>query len=151
ARGFVRFFHDVAETVDRLDPNAPAPVSPGGNLDGGANVGLRYDLNRGYVRADGYLEEGWGGSRLGSDLSTRWGVYRDVVSLEGRALYAHFEDDARGNAEADRGDSIGLQLGGRAALARGILLHVLVEDNISRYYASQFRLYAVLDVTALLG
>lgn len=149
ARGFLRLFHDTDVATDRY--GGPAPVSPGGTLDGGANIGARYDFHKGYLRADGYLEEGWGGSRIGVDLSTRWKVYQELFSLEGRALYAHFEDDARGNPEADRGDSLGLQVGGRLQLGRGVLIHLLVEDNINRYYASQIRVYGLLDVSALMG
>lgn len=149
-RVFLRLFHDTDTTSERLG-SLVAPQSPGGTVDGGANIGARYDFQKGYLRADGYLEEGWGGSRVGLDLATRWKVYKELISVEGRALYAHFEDDARGNAEADRGDSVGLQLGGRVQLAPGLLFHLLVEDNINRYYAGQFRVYGLLDVTGLMG
>ena len=37
------------------------------------------------------------------------------------------------------------------ALARGIQIHLLVEDNINRFYRSQVRFYAVVDLAFLLS
>ena len=60
----------------------------------------------------------------------------------------HFEDDLR---PIDHGDSFGFQVGGRFAPWKGMLLHLVVEENVNRFYASQLRVYAVLDVAALAG
>ena len=47
--------------------------------------------------------------------------------------------------------SFGLQAGVRYALTRGVLMHVLLEDNVNRYYNSQLRLVALLDLSYYLG
>lgn len=146
-RGFARFFNDVSESTDRAGSTV-APVGPGNNLDAGGNLGLRYDLGAGFVRADGYLEYGYGGHKVGGDLSTRFKVYREVLALEGRVTLVDFNDDFR---PINHATSFGFQVGGRAQLARGVLLHVILEDNINRFYSSQLRLYGVLDVTGLFG
>ena len=145
ARGLLRFFHDIDE-ADRL--NGPPPVSPLGKLDGGGSLGGRYDLPRGFLRGDLYYEGGYGGTKLGADLSTRIKVFRDLASLEARLTYVHFQDDLR---LTDHADSVGLSVGGRIAFYRGMLLHLMVEDNVNRFYNSQLRFYALLDVTAILG
>jgi hypothetical protein len=44
-----------------------------------------------------------------------------------------------------------MQLGARFAVTHGVLLHLLVEDNISALWASQFRVIALVDVSVLLG
>jgi hypothetical protein len=147
ARGFVRFFHDVGETSSPLTP-ALRPAAWSRTLDGGGDLGARLDLRRGYVRADAYVELGYGGRHIGADVSSRLAVWRDLASVEGRLTFAHFEDDLR---PADSADSFGFQVGGRVALGRGILVHLILEDNINRFYNSQLRLYAVVDASVLLG
>ena len=47
--------------------------------------------------------------------------------------------------------SFGAQLGARVQFVPGVLLHVIAEDNINKFYASQFRLYAVLDISLIAG
>jgi hypothetical protein len=103
---------------------------------------------RGYVRGDAYAEVGYGGKRIGADVATRLRVWREYLWGEGRITYAYFQDDLRPDFG---GSSVGFQLGGRLLLDRGMQLHLLVEDNVSRFYASQFRVYAVLDISMLLG
>jgi hypothetical protein len=49
------------------------------------------------------------------------------------------------------GDSFGFQLGARFQLARGILLHLLVEDNINQFYSTQLRVFALLDLAFFLN
>jgi hypothetical protein len=150
ARGLLRAFHDVAETTDRVDPTLPPP-SPGGlgeRLNYGGNLGGRVEVPGGYVRLDSYLETGYGGTRVGVDAATRMQVYRDFIALEGRLTYVHFRNDQR---PIDSGNSFGFQVGARAALGRGILLHALLEDNFNRFYRSQFRFYLVFDFSFLLS
>jgi hypothetical protein len=157
ARGFVRLFHDIEEASDRIPGQMP-PLAPSSSkcrgaacsdgIDAGGTLGARLDLGRGYLRADGYVDLGYGGRRIGVDASTRMRVYRDLIAVEGRANYVNFQDDLR---PLDSGDSFGLSLGARLQLGRGILLHVILEDNVNKFYSSQLRLYAVLDLAFFLG
>jgi hypothetical protein len=143
ARAFLRFFHDTTTLFD-----ASAAPKPSAMLDYGGNLGGRLDLPRGYVRADAYGELGYGGQRLGIDVASRMRIYKELASVEGRLTFVHFSDDLR---PTDNGDSFGIQLGARLQLGRGILLHLILEDNINQYYNSQLRLYAVLDLAILFG
>lgn len=147
ANGFARFFRDTPENIDRL--GGLPPRSPGLGLAYGGDFGVRYDFAHGYLRADAYAQLGYGGKNLGGDVATRWQVWRDRVSLEGRLLYAHFEDDLR--PDVSRADSFGVQAGARVQLFPGLLLHLLAEDNVNRYYTSQLRFFAMLDVSTLFG
>jgi hypothetical protein len=161
-RVFGRLFYDDGELTDRSCTVVPVPsyCSGVGNtyalsqapvldrLDAGGNIGARLDVARGYVRADAYLELGYGGRRTGFDLSTRLRIWRQILFLEGRATYAYFMDDAQ---PLDAGHSFGGQLGARVQLGRGIALHVIGEDNVNSFYQSQLRFYAVLDLAFLLG
>lgn len=147
ASGFARFFRDTPESTDRL--GGLPPRSPGLGIAYGGDLGVRYDFARGFLRADAYAELGYGGTNLGGDVSTRWQVWRDRISLEGRLLYAHFEDDLR--PVVSRADSFGVQAGARVQLFPGLLLHLLAEDNVNRFYDSQLRFFALLDVSTLFG
>ncbi len=147
ARAFLRFFHDTVEN-DRILTGRPT-TPPSSSIDWGGILGGRLDLPRGFVRADGYGEGGYGGTKVGVDLSSRMRVYKELIALEGRLTYVHFEDDLR--PDVSEGDSFGAQLGARLQLGRGILLHLLAEENVNRFYASQLRLYAVLDLAFLLS
>ena len=147
AKGLVRFFHDMPELTDRAG-SATAPVTPDNALDYGGNLGGRYDLKRGWVRLDGYADLGYGGRKVGVDVASRFKVYQDMVSLEGRLTLMNFANDGR---PVDSGTSFGFVVGGRLALYKGMLLHVLFEDNINQFYSSQIRFYAVLDISALVG
>ena len=44
-----------------------------------------------------------------------------------------------------------MQAGVRWQVMRGALLHLLVEDNVDRYYNAQLRLMAMLDLSFALG
>lgn len=142
AKGLVRWFHDG----EGAQSTGLSSTSTWSRLDAGGNLGARVDMERGFVRLDGYLEMGYGGTRVGVDAATRMRIYGDWLAAEGRLTYAHFVDDIRAEASAD---SFGFQLGARLALSRGVLLHILFEDNINRFYDSQLRVYAVLDIAFL--
>jgi hypothetical protein len=152
ATAFVRLFHDVDAAGDKLPITrsdcAPTAPSRTACLDGGTQAGARLDFARGYVRTDGYLELGYGGSLWGADVASRVLIFPDLAWAEGRLTWAHSEDNLRPDFAAD---SVGFQLGGRLSLHRGMLVHLLVEDNFNRFYKSQLRFYAVLDLAALLG
>jgi hypothetical protein len=144
ARAFVRRFGDETTSWTGTSPSSLALASP---LAGGGAVGLRVELGRGYVRADGYYEDGWGGVKAGVDVSGRVLIV-DGLSAEARVSYVHFEDDVR---PIDHADSFGLSAGARYLLRRGLALHLLVEENVNRFYASQFRVVGVVDVATFAG
>ncbi|MCS6912985.1 MAG: hypothetical protein RMK29_18345 [Myxococcales bacterium] len=114
----------------------------------GAIAGARLDRRAGFLRLDVYYEDGYGGLRTGADASGRLMLLRDHLGLEGRLTYMYWTDGGRAENNTH---SLGLQAGARYALTRGVLLHLLVENNINRFYASQLRLVALLDLSYYLG
>lgn len=114
----------------------------------GGDAGLRYRRQHGFVRLDGFFDDGYGGLRGGGDLSGRLLLLRDTIGLEGRVMYIYWADDLR---ESSRSHGVSLQGGVRWAFMKGALLHLLAEDNIDRFYSSQLRLMALLDLSLLLG
>ena len=140
-----------AQAFTRLyfDDNG-AYASGGGSLGGRMAVG-----RRGWVRIDGYYEDGYGGLRAGVDLSTRmriWGdelgVRKGSVFAEGRLSFVSFHDDIR---PEDAANSFGVQAGLRWTPLDGINLHGLIEENVNRLYPSQLRVLALLDLSFWLG
>jgi len=85
---------------------------------------------------------GLGESTVGADLEGRWRPRR-WLSLEGRLSLVWFELAGRDPADLL---NLGLQLGGTLQLIRGVSIHVILEDNISRLYDSALRLLGVLDL-----
>ena len=120
----------------------------------GGSAGVRAELPgiaRGHLRLDGYYEDGYGGLVGGVDLSALVRIAGEVVTGlygEGRVSYVHFRDDAR---PIDSADSLGLQGGLRYTFVRGLTGHLLVEENVNRFHASQFRAIALLDLSFWLG
>lgn len=114
----------------------------------GGDAGLRYRRQHGLLRIDGFFDGGYGGLRAGGDLSGRLLLLRNTVGLEGRVMYIYWADDAR---ESSRSHGVSIQGGVRWAFMKGALLHILAEDNIDRFYSSQLRLMAMLDLSLLLG
>ena len=135
AHGFARLFFDDRGVASSL----------------GGSVGARLELGRGWLRADGYYEDGYGGRRAGAELASRvriWGDPLDGIFAEGRMSYAGFRDDSR---PIDRADSFGVQAGVRWTPLPGITVHGLLEENVNRLYASQLRVLALLDLSFFLG
>jgi hypothetical protein len=135
ARTFCRLFFDERGTS----------VSVGGA------AGARLDLGRGWVRLDGYYEDGYGGRRAGIDGSGRVRLVGDVhdgLFAEGRVSYADFRDDSR---TLDHADSFGVQAGLRFTPLPGITVHGLIEENVNRLYYSQLRLLALIDLSYFIG
>jgi hypothetical protein len=114
----------------------------------GGDAGIAYRRPHGFVSLDGYCDGGYGGVRAGANLSGRLLLWRDTVGLESRAMYIYWSDDQR---QTSYSHGMSLQAGVRWAIVPGTLLHVMAEDNVDRFYNSQFRLLAVLDVSYLLG
>jgi len=133
ARGFARFFTASGQA-------------------GGGSLGATWRRGRGFVRADGYWEDGYGGRKVGADVSARLALRR-TFELEGRLTgYSWRSDQASDMARAtnDAGVIFGAQAGGRWLLGQGVRLHLLGEDNAGSYYYSQFRGLAVVEVDASL-
>ena len=92
--------------------------------------------------ADVFFLGGHGGTTIGGDLAGRWNLWRRL-SLEGRLSLI----DYQGSGEvSSNGLNFGLQVGARVHFFEGVMLHVLLEDNISRQYKSALRLLGVLDL-----
>jgi len=147
ARGFVRLFQNEKTTT--FDQSLPTRLDDG--IAGGGSIGGRVDFRRGWVRLDGYYEDGYGGIKAGVDLGARlvlWGTLQTGLVAEGRLSYVHFADDSR---PVDHADSFGLQAGLRYSFTRGLTLHVAMEENINRFYDSQLRLLALLDISFWVG
>jgi hypothetical protein len=145
ARGFARLFPDEPLTSG----HQAAGVSSG--TAWGASAGTRADFRRANVRLDGYYEDGWGGLKAGGDLSGRilaFGDWLYGLVFDGRISYVYFHDDLR---PIDSAHSFGMQLGARYTFVRGVTLHLLVEENVNHFYASQFRALAMLDLSFFLG
>ena len=140
AQAFTRLYYDDLGTY----------ASAGGA--GGGRLALG---RRGWLRLDGYYEDGYGGRRAGVDLTgrvRRWGddlgIRAGSVFAEGRLSYASFRDDIR---PEDHADSFGVQAGIRWTPLDGISVHGLVEENVNRIYTSQLRLWALLDLSFWVG
>jgi hypothetical protein len=149
ARGFVRFFQDTGDEVDPSGRDLGA-AAPGGRRAGGASAGVERRRDRTVLRADGYYDDGYGGLKLGLDASARWGPPPPLRTweLEGRLTAFRWRSDQQ--SVNDAGFVLGVQAGGRYELGNGIRLHLLGEDNVGTFYASQFRALAVVELDASL-
>lgn len=144
ARTFARLFA-VDETLGAVPPT----LGPGQAW--GASAGARADFGRGWARLDGYWEDGYGGQKGGADLYGRLRVFGDWLTgltVDGRLSYVWFRDDSR---TIDHAHSFGLQAGARYTFFRGLTLHLVIEENVNRFWASQFRALAMLDIAYALG
>ncbi len=138
ASAFARLFQSSAAG----DMRGVLSTAAGGDFE------LRYRRPQGFVRLDGYCDGGYGGLRAGGDLSGRLLLFRDRIGLEGRFMYLYWADDERLQS---RSHGLALQGGIRWTILSGALLHLLAEDSIDRFYKSQLRLMALLDISFLLG
>ncbi len=148
ATGFSRFFGEERTSQGAVDPSL---LPLGTSVAYGGTAGAALASRRGSGRLDVYYQDGYGGQTAGVDLSGRvlvLGEWDSGVTVEGRLSYVHFADDARA---IDHADSLGVQAGVRYAIARGLTLNVAMEENVNRFYASQFRLLALLDISFFVG
>jgi hypothetical protein len=146
-RGFVRLFEAI-DDVAAVGPYAGQDVgalAPGGRFAAGGSLGAAWRRGRGFLRWDGYLDEGYGGLKAGVDLAGRFAV-RAPFELEGRLTGFTWRSDL--NPATDAGITIGVQAGGRYQLGHGVRLHLLAEDNFGTFYEAQFRGLAVLELAA---
>ena len=105
-------------------------------------LGAYWRSQRLRANADVFFLGGHGGTTIGGDLAGQWDLWRRL-SLEGRLSLI----DYQGAAEVStNGLNFGFQVGAKVRFFEGVLLHVLLEDNISRQYHSALRLLGVLDL-----
>lgn len=106
------------------------------------SVGSAYGSERLQAQSEVFILSGRYESKIGGDLETRWLINR-YLSLEGRASLIRLYD-------AQKDDPVfltfGIQTGARVRFVKGVQLHLMVEDNISRIYQSAFRLLAVMEI-----
>jgi hypothetical protein len=135
--GFARLF--------RSDDLTSAAGRRSGEL--GAVLGGRWERERVTLRADLYSQWGYGGDRTGADAVGVYRVAKTPLSLEARAtlLYVGLPDDGVRYA-ATEVVSGGVAGGGRLLLAQGVSVHLLAEENVNRFYRSQTRVMAVLEL-----
>jgi len=147
ARGFVRFYEATADEIaaDGTDVGAAAP---GGRRAGGGSVGAQWKQTRGFVRADGYWDDGYGGRKAGLDLSARWAIRPRAMEIEGRLTGYRWRSDQQ--PDTDAGYVAGVQAGGRWELGQGIRFHLLGEDNVGTFYRGQYRALVIVEVDASL-
>jgi hypothetical protein len=147
ARAFIRLFE--------LDPDVPAAgpyagqdvnaAAPGGGLAWGGSLGATWRRGRGFLRGDGYAENGFGGQKYGADVASRFAIH-PALGLEGRLTGFYWRSDL--NPITDAGVVFGVQGGGRFQLGHGVRMHLLAEDNFGTMYTTQFRTLAVLEMDA---
>jgi hypothetical protein len=141
ARAFARHFDDAPG-------EAPAPGPAAARWAGGGSAGLAWRRAHGVLRGDGYWDDGFGGRKVGGDLSGRWALPARAVELEGRLTGYVWRSDQ--HPDTDTGFVVGAQAGARYRLGDGVRLHILVEDNVGTFYFGQYRGLAVLEMNASL-
>ncbi len=120
-------------------------ATPGvGDETGSSVLGLALDLRTARARAglEAYHLNERQGASYGGDLDGSFAIRR-WLSVEGRLSLARIHDSTRPDAQLT---AFGVQAGATLTLVTGLRLHLLLEDNVSRLYASAFRLLGVVDV-----
>ncbi len=113
----------------------------------GGNLGAVWRRGRGLLRGDGYWDDGYGGRKLGGDVSARFAL-RPSLELEGRLTGYYWQSDL--SPATDTGVVFGAQAGGRYRIGPGVRLHVLAEDNFGTFYYAQYRGLAIVEIDASL-
>ena len=137
ARGFARHYDAVSSEATDVARWA-----------GGGSAGVAWRRPRAVLRVDGYFDGGFGGRKTGADVSARVTARPRAVELEGRLTGYEWRSDQQ--SATDAGFVFGAQAGGRWRLGEGLRLHLLVEDNLGTFYASQYRGLAVIELDASL-
>lgn len=141
ARGFVRLFQTRLRNPALAETERLA-------LAAGGSIGARWERRRGVIRIDGSCDGGYGGLRGSAELAGRVLFLRETLGLEGRLLYTYWADPQRIENNAH---GFTAQAGIRYAVFHGALIHLLIEENVSRFYASQLRALALVDLSYALG
>ena len=98
--------------------------------------------HRVHVRLDAYLEDGYGGQRVGGVLGSFW-RFRPRVDFFARASVIRFEEDLRAGIA---GTNLGTQLGSRYQLNEGVAATLLVEENSNVSDRFQLGIFAMMDL-----
>jgi hypothetical protein len=138
-RGFWRQFVDAPET-----PAALAAAAPGGARAFGGNAGLDVRGGRGRARLDGYAEAGFGGWKVGGDVSGRWTLRPNLFDVEGRLTATAWRSDDV--PEPRDAIMVGGALGCVYHLGHKMRVHFLGENNSGTYYRAQLRGLGVLEM-----
>jgi hypothetical protein len=136
-RGFARWFEATA-----------SEAAGAARWAGGGSAGVAWRQPRGMLRGDGYYDDGFGGRKMGVDLSARWEVRPRAVELEGRLTGYRWRSDQQ--PATDVGFVLGAQAGARYQLGDGVRLHLLAEDNVGTFYRGQYRGLAIIEMNASL-
>lgn len=131
------------------DPGfAPGEDGVGGaDVAGGVQVGARYH-RRGALsaRIDLFLDGGHGGQRAGGYASSQWQISRDT-GFRARASVIHLDGPEPVALESRaRATSLGLQAGVSHRINTGVTVHVVAEENRSRFGGDQLRVMGMLDL-----
>jgi hypothetical protein len=84
--------------------------------------------------------------RSGGDLSGSFGILPGRLDLEGRISVLYYQLDLQ--PVLQEGVSLGMQAGARYRFADGVMAHLLVEENVNRFFPSSLRVIAMLDLAA---
>jgi hypothetical protein len=151
ARGTLRLFEYTYPPISAAQPTTGDLGRA--TLEGGGYAGFRYWNGNKILRGEFSWVQGQGGTRGQLDVSGRYPLWGERIRLDGRLSYVHWEDELRNPAPPGTqsfdalGNSFGIQAGGTWNFYRGMLIHVLLEENVNQIYASQFRILAMLDLT----
>jgi hypothetical protein len=137
-----RFQNTVTSAKDENSLGAGEAISERATSVG-AGSGVKLAVGpSGLVRVDAMFEDGFGGKRFGGDASTRLRL-SPWLETEGRLTAYRFDEDLISGL---KGTTYGAQAGGRWIMAEGIALHLIVEENVNKFYSSQLRVFAILDL-----
>jgi len=142
-RGFWRQFVNPPETPAEL-----AAAAPGGDHAYGGNVGVEVRGPRGRGRVDGYADTGFGGWKIGGDVSGRWVLRPNLIDLEGRLTAVGWRADSA--PQPRDAFMVGGAIGFVYHLGHKMRVHFLGEDNSGTYYRAQLRGLAVLEMDVTL-
>jgi len=128
-------------TADEVK-NASSPISIGGSFGTGAR--LPASLKAG---ADLTFKTGYGGRQVWFDLSGGWAREGLPFTIDARISWVHVADALNNRLV---GGFFGAQLWGSYFLGKNVRASVMVEENVSKYSNSDFKVFAVLDWKVLL-
>ena len=128
------------------DPGDPGMAVDGQDLAGGVQVGARYGRRSLSARVDLFVDGGHGGGRTGGYASGQWQVTRDT-GLRARVSVIHLDGPEPLALEGRAGDlSLGVQAGASYRINTGVTVHVIAEENRSRFGGEQVRVMGMLDL-----
>ncbi|ACY16079.1 hypothetical protein [Haliangium ochraceum] len=151
ARGYVRGWARRYRPAD--DDEREAASGEYDDWAGGAQLGLGYrPRSEIETRLDLFHEDGYGGRRSGGFGGLGWQLARNT-GVRGRVGLVSLDErtpDARTNEVFTLRDvHLALQAGASHRINAGVLVHVLLEHDLSRYDRDQVRLMALLDLAFL--